>query len=203
VRVYVESNFVLEIVWEQEQEGPARRLLELAGEGSIELVIPAFALVEPHWTRQRRSTNRKAHLQRLVNEQRNLMRSSARAEVVVTVNRLIDQIGRMDAADDASHQNLVAHMAKTCRVLKLDGQEIMEGISVQAQTGLKYFDALMLATIVVDLGSSRPTGECAFVSRDSRAFDDPMVRKLLADLGCRYLASFDDAVRLALAGSRR
>jgi hypothetical protein len=48
VRVYVESNFVLEIVLEQEQHQACEAILTLAESRAIELALPAFALVEPY-----------------------------------------------------------------------------------------------------------------------------------------------------------
>jgi hypothetical protein len=49
MNVYVESNFVLEHALEQEQSESCQRLVSLATEGSIHLVIPAlFPRRTPH-----------------------------------------------------------------------------------------------------------------------------------------------------------
>ena len=54
MRVYAESNFVLEIVLEQEQHKACEELVSLAANQSIDLVLPAFALLEPYQTIVRR-----------------------------------------------------------------------------------------------------------------------------------------------------
>ena len=48
MRVYVESNFVLELVLEQEQHQACEEILTLAASRTIELALPAFALIEPY-----------------------------------------------------------------------------------------------------------------------------------------------------------
>jgi hypothetical protein len=50
MNVYVESNFVLEQALEQEQCESCERLIGMASARSLQLVIPAFSLAEPHGT---------------------------------------------------------------------------------------------------------------------------------------------------------
>lgn len=50
VIAYVESNFVLELAFEQAEMEACAELLALAKSGRIQLAVPAFALVEPLWT---------------------------------------------------------------------------------------------------------------------------------------------------------
>ena len=46
--VYVESNFVLEQSLQQEECDSCAEIIDLASEGRITLVAPAFSLAEPH-----------------------------------------------------------------------------------------------------------------------------------------------------------
>jgi hypothetical protein len=48
--VLAESNFVLELALRQEQFQHAERILELAEEKHIRLVVPACSLIEPYQT---------------------------------------------------------------------------------------------------------------------------------------------------------
>lgn len=203
MRIYVESNFLLEIVWEQAQEDSARRLLELAGGGSIELVVPSFALIEPYWTLRHRSGARQHHLEQLGNTKRALIRSRAGTDAAATVDRLIEQIGRLDVADDASYKDVVKEIFRVCRTVDLRSDEIVKGSSIMVQTGIGYFDAVLLATVLADLRAHPPIKECAFVSLDRRGFSDPTIQALLADLGCKYIGSFEDAVAFVTAVAQR
>jgi hypothetical protein len=48
VNVYVETNFVLELVFQQEQFVSCEQILQLSEAGRIKLTIPAYCLAEPH-----------------------------------------------------------------------------------------------------------------------------------------------------------
>lgn len=50
MRVYVETNFVLELALRQEQNESCEALLRLAEASRIGLVVPAFSLLEPYAT---------------------------------------------------------------------------------------------------------------------------------------------------------
>ena len=45
--VYVESNFILELAYLQEDHENCGRILKLAEAGKIQLILPAFAIAEP------------------------------------------------------------------------------------------------------------------------------------------------------------
>jgi hypothetical protein len=56
--LYIESNFVLEIVLAQEQASHAEQLLSLTEAHAIELAVPEFSINEPFSTLARRSNER-------------------------------------------------------------------------------------------------------------------------------------------------
>jgi hypothetical protein len=51
--VLAESNFVLELAFQQEEQDEVERLVVMAEAREVELVIPACALFEPYETRKR------------------------------------------------------------------------------------------------------------------------------------------------------
>jgi hypothetical protein len=59
VIVLAESNFVLELALRQEQFEHAQRILGLAEEKHLRLVVPACSLIEPYQTLIRRRGERK------------------------------------------------------------------------------------------------------------------------------------------------
>ena len=75
MRVYVETNFLLELVLEQEECAACEALITLAEEKKVELVVPAFSFVEPYGTLQRRASSREQLSQQLVKELRELGRT--------------------------------------------------------------------------------------------------------------------------------
>lgn len=76
MRVYVETNFVLECVLGQEQSQSCTAILTLATDGLIELVIPAFSVIEPYQRLTRRKRDRTDLKLRLDRERSEIARVS-------------------------------------------------------------------------------------------------------------------------------
>ncbi|MGE0541088.1 MAG: hypothetical protein AB7R89_13000 [Dehalococcoidia bacterium] len=92
--VYVESNWLLEIALEQEQNIAASTILELAEAGSITLAIPSFALSEPFSTLAYRRNRRRERLQDLqVSELIQLRRSASHRRVAERLDSLLSEMG--------------------------------------------------------------------------------------------------------------
>ena len=66
--VLAESNFVLELALRQEQFEHAQRILGLAEEKHLRLVVPACSLTEPYQTLIRRRRERKEFSRKLQDE---------------------------------------------------------------------------------------------------------------------------------------
>ena len=55
ILLYVETNYILELAFAQEQSESCQRLLEISEQGNLRLVIPAFSISECFETLIRRS----------------------------------------------------------------------------------------------------------------------------------------------------
>jgi predicted nucleic acid-binding protein len=82
VRIYVETNFVLELAFQQEQFASCEKILQLCETGQAQLVIPAYSLAELHEKLSRQANTRRDLQQMLDAELRQLGRT------VSYVNRL-------------------------------------------------------------------------------------------------------------------
>jgi predicted nucleic acid-binding protein len=58
MNVYVETNFILELAFMQEQYESCNRILSLCEAGSTNLVLPAFCIAESYETLIRRANRR-------------------------------------------------------------------------------------------------------------------------------------------------
>jgi hypothetical protein len=86
--VYVETNFLLELSFLQEEYGSCNEVLALAEAGTITLVIPAFSITEASIGRVRLAKQRIDFRERLTRELRELSRSKPYAEISVQTEPL-------------------------------------------------------------------------------------------------------------------
>jgi hypothetical protein len=58
LKVYVESNFVLELALVQEQHASCEQILILCEASDIQIIVPAYSIVEPYETLKRHHLDR-------------------------------------------------------------------------------------------------------------------------------------------------
>lgn len=194
MNVYVESNFVLELALEQEQCESCEQLIKLASTGSIRLVIPAFSLAEPHIALMRKSSDRSrlsAELQKHLSE---LARSKPYREAPGNFSELVAVLVRSAEREREGLERAIETILKTAVVIPLDSEMLYRGSGIQVGLDMSAQDSIVLASIVAHLVETKPPESC-FLNRNTKDFDDPIVREMLADLGCKFFARFDHGLR--------
>jgi predicted nucleic acid-binding protein len=203
VIVYVETNFVLELAFQQEDHESCRALLDLA-EGSpadLELALPAFCIGEAYERQVRRQRERKALHDRLRQELGELARSlpyAARSDEIRDVTRFLVESGE----DERGRLNAVLEgLYGAATLVPLDEAVAREARRQEARRGLEPQDALVYASVLCHLRQSAAMGPAAqdercFVTRDND-FANADIGADLEALGCKILFRFDAALRYA------
>jgi hypothetical protein len=205
MNVYVESNFVLEQALEQEQCESCEQLIGLASAGSVQLVIPAFSLAEPHGALLRTKNARSRLRNELLPHLRELARSRAYREVSANFDELADLLLRSTERERAGLQRTIERMIKAAQVIPLDSRVLDMAGSIESGFGLSAQDSIVLASIVSHLAETKPAESC-FLNRNTKDFDGPDVRETLDQYGCKFFGRFDEGLhyieaRLAKSGS--
>lgn len=121
MKIYVESNFVLELALQQEQASSCEEILELCEGVDRELVGPAYSLPEPYETLIRRRKERERIQRDLYVELQQLARSatySGRLDAFDAVSTLLIGTAEQDAARLEEVRSQIA--ASCCRALMRD-----------------------------------------------------------------------------------
>lgn len=189
--VYVESNFVLEIVLGQEQAASAEALLALAESGAITLVLPSFALAEPFAT----ITQRERARRRLVNDisatLKDLERSILYQSEATLVANAVAGLASIAGREYARLHSLTQRVLAVARRSELDGTRFSLALAYQSRYGLTPQDSIIYALVASDLQSVPPTETKCFITRNSRDFDDPDIVSELSGFNCRLFFDFD------------
>jgi len=192
VRVYVESNFVLEIVLEQEQYQACEEILRLAESRAFELALPAFALVEPYESMVRDERDGKRLAQSLRASATQLQRT---ASIVADVPRLHDAGDLLvRAAQEAwtRFNDLRMRLLDAAHLLALDAAAIRDASQLIAEFELGLPDAVVLASVLAD-ARAQPSPS-VFINRNAKDFDND-VKARLAQVNCLLLWSFNGGLQ--------
>jgi len=202
MNVYVESNFVLEQALEQEQCESCKELIGIASAGSIRLVVPAFSLAEPHIALMRRGNERSrlsAELQKHLSE---LGRSKTYREVSGNFSELAALLIASAERERAGLQSATDGMLKAAEIIPLDSDVFHQAGGIQVAFDMSVQDSIVLASIVSHLAATKPVESC-FLNRNTKDFDDPNVREMLDEFGCKFFGRFDDGLRYIQARLRK
>lgn len=196
MRVYAESNFVLEVVLEQEQHAGCAELIHLAEQGRIELSIPAFSLFEPFTTLYRRQRERHELHDRLQRELTLIGRTKAFSDEASasTLPALLVRSAQEASSRFAAVQE---RLLRVVRILPLTSDVFAAAREAQTTHGLELHDAIVFASVFGDL-EAKPAESC-FLNRNKKDFDDPTIVANLQARNCKMLGSFEDGARFVLA----
>jgi predicted nucleic acid-binding protein len=193
MKVYVESNFVLELAGGQEQHGSCMDLLDASRRGSIDLVIPAFCVIEPYYPLEGRR-RRRAELYRSLQQELGQIGRATAYERQSEVLRDISGVLIASADEDRmTLESVRLRIEEHVGIIPLDGATIARAGYVGQMYDLSPQDAVVLASLLSSLENS-PRDESCFITRNSKDFSDPDIGAELARFGCRVMFDFRDSV---------
>lgn len=194
MRVYVETNFVLELALDQEDRAHCEALLELASSRTISLRVPAYALLEPHETLTRRLREWES-LGREVQTQFGQLRRNP--QLVSEVDALRGLTVRAVDLARTGHEAARTRVLEVAEVLPVDATTLRMAESVRASHSLELPDAVMLATVLLDV--ERSDEDSLFVNKNTKDFGDPRVVQELRSHRCRHIGNFASALEAVRA----
>jgi hypothetical protein len=198
VRVYAESNYVLELVSEQSELASASELIADAAAGKLELVVPAFCFVEPYTTLFRRASDANVLQQDASKLLRQVERTGSLAARAATVHTDLEALLAHATQQNWNHFEKVSQrLLATCRIAPLTKDVLVESHKHVAALGLQLPDAVVLASVLADLSAS--PAKSIFVNKNVKDFDNPTIRALLQAGDCDIVNSFTGAIGRARA----
>lgn len=194
MRVYVETNFVLELALAQAQAPSCEEILSLAERGKIDLILPAFSLVEPFDTLRRRHGDRVEIHRHLDKDMKLLSRSHRHKAKLVgfrDVTRLLLQSTELEseALFETWRRVLAAgHLIPLSGAVLQQVEEVMETHDLQGQ------DAVVLASVLQHLTDALPGDRACFINLNRKDFFEASVKKRLLEHGCQLIDTFSSGL---------
>lgn len=191
--VYVESNFVLELAYQQEQNESCEYLLKFVSDNHIPLVIPAYCLVEPLVAWNQRSARRKEIADRLSRELRELGRSKPYSELVLESSTITSRLVQSTEEEKARLDAVIESIASVAHVIPMDFNIIDSAKDYREHLSLSPQDSVVYASVLNHLRNSSDEDKC-FLNKNSKDFMIPEIQDELASHNCRIIPSFGDGL---------
>jgi predicted nucleic acid-binding protein len=194
VNIYVETNFVLELAFEQEQCASCEQILQLCEAGQAKLIIPAYSLAEPHEKLSRQARSRRDLQQLLEAELRQLSRTASYANRIESIQDIASLMVQSNEEERQRFGQYRERLVNTGEVIALTAEIITEAASCETTYDLRPQDALVYTSVISHLQYDRPQKAC-FLNRNSKDFDSPDIVDELNQFNCRMIPRFDSGYR--------
>ena len=195
MKVYVESNFVLELALVQEQSASCEELLRLCRAGYLKLQIPAYSIAEPHETLVRRRKQRQRLKHDLDTELRQLARTSTHASRLDGFVALTALLIAIADQDDESLEEVLARIMAVANVIPLESAILTASSGYQRTHDFSPQDAIVYAAVIADLKDGRSVGPSCFLNRNAKDFNDQRIADELESFRCKFLSGFDSGLQ--------
>lgn len=187
--VYVETNFILELVLRQEESEAAEALLSLARESRITLTLPSFSLAEAYSKIGRRSADRIKLFRDVQAQTHDLSRSLQQQALSSNFSAFAASLLTLNETEVTRLVDVVGQIMEDAKLLEITLPIYRAGRDLVTRAVLKPQDANIYSSILADLSKRSDSIPKLFLGRDTD-FSTPTVTKELAQFGCEYLRSF-------------
>ena len=190
MNIYVETNFILELTFEQEQCSSCEQILKLVETEQAKLIIPAYSLAEPHEKLTRQARKRK-ELQRLLNaELTQLSRTDSYKSRIKSIQDIASLMVQSNEEEKHRFSQYRKRIFNIGEIVALTADILKEAVSHESAYDLTPQDALVYASVVNHLRCYKPPQAC-FLNRNSKDFDNPDIEEELNQFNCKIFLQFE------------
>ncbi|MBJ7901313.1 MAG: PIN domain-containing protein [Cyanobacteria bacterium RI_101] len=190
MNIYVETNFVLELTFEQEQCSSCEQILQLCEAGKVKLIVPAYSLAEPHEKLSRQARSRRQLQQSLDAELRQLLRTASYANRIKSIQNIASLMIQSNEEERHRFSQCRDRLLNVGEIVALNADILAEAAFYETAYDLTPQDALVYTSVIAHLRQDLPKQAC-FLNRNSKDFDSPDIIDELRQLSCRMIPRFD------------
>jgi predicted nucleic acid-binding protein len=191
VNIYVETNFVLELTFGQEEYKSCEAILQLCEQKRAKLIVPAYSLAEPHEKLGRQAKNRK-ELQKLLDiELGQLSRTSSYTSRIKSIQDIASLIVQSNEEERNRFIQYRERLLNVAEIVPLNTEILKEAASSETVYDLTPQDALVYVSVIHHLQIYQPLQAC-FLNRNFKDFNTPEIVDALKKFNCRMIPRFDD-----------
>lgn len=137
MNIYVETNFVLELTFQQEQFTSCEQILQLCEAGSAKLVIPAYSLAEPHEKLTRQAKSRRDLQQVLNTELQQLLRTTPYSSRISSIQDIASLLVQSNEDERQRFIQCRERLLKVAEVIELTASVLTKAAADEAPYDLR------------------------------------------------------------------
>lgn len=189
--IYVETNFILEIAFLQQDHERCQQIIDWASDDLLSLALPAFCIGEPYGTWTRRAKRRRRMLEQFNREMREMARSEPYAALRSHSNDVTQALVQSIEQEKSRLDQLLGDLMDVVELITLDETVFRAALHYQDAPGLPPQDALVYASVISHLRSN-DAEQRYFLNKNADDFANPDIVEELEVYGCRLFTHFGE-----------
>lgn len=191
MNIYVETNFVLELILLQEQFQSCEKILEICKKKKANLIIPSFSLPESLEKIHRQKTKRE-NLEKELNAEINQLSRTfgykKEIQRINDINLIFTKSIEEERVRFEKYKKLILNIAT---ILPLNAKILTDAVKHQSDFDLSPKDSIIFESILIHLNKNSSIQSC-FLNRDKKDFLIPQIITKFQNLNCKLVPSFRD-----------
>jgi len=193
MNVYVETNFVLELAFRQEQSQACEKIIQLGKKSVLTLVLPAYSLAEPHEKLSRQATQRIELQEKLEHEIHQLTRTAPYRDRINSIRDINGLLIQSNQEEREIFYNYLEILLKISHIIPLAPEILNSAVQTEQIFNLKPQDAIVYASVKTHLEKIKPEKSC-FLNRNVRDFGTLDIKNDLLKHNCKMISNFKDGL---------
>lgn len=193
--VCVETNFILELAFLQEEHEECATLLALPKTNpGMELALPAYCIGEAYEAWGRKYSHRKDAQKLLDREIGQLLRSKPYREQSTKFRELTNLLFRSGEEERHRLDQTLKTVLDIARIIPTEERTISEALTLQKSRSLGPQDSIVYASVLLHLRRRSNTTPNCFITKNSKDFLNPDIEDDLAEYDCKLLTTFNNGL---------
>lgn len=190
--VLVETNFVLELVFSRDKFASCRALIDMAEKKVIDLLLPAYSMVEPNEAIIRRRKARLKAYDTITSEIREINRSTPFEEAANQLAQLTGLLIQVGESEQDELRKVICQLLNVASLIDLNTGILQQALAFQADLSMSPQDAVVFASVLSVLGQRG--GPACFITKNTKDFSDPRIEDSLDPYDCKLLFDFENGL---------
>jgi predicted nucleic acid-binding protein len=182
MNVYVETNFILELAWMQEQYESCKNILTLCETGKAKLILPAYSIGETFEKLGRHKQVRKQLSDDFTKQLKELKRSSFYKDRIRTFD--MDMVAVFLQNTELENENLLNthdRLFSVAEIIPMETDVLVTAKNVELNSPQ---DSIVYASILKHLYLNNTEKSC-FLNKNTKYFNDPAIKEELRNNKCK------------------
>lgn len=198
MNVYVETNFILELVFAQEQATSCEQILQLCESRKAALIIPAYSLAEPHEKMIRQTRKRRNLRSELDIEIRQLLRTLTDHQRIDRIQEVADLLIESTREERQRWERYLKRILNIAYITPLTADILADAATCEITYRLSPQDALVLASVMENLQEVKSQTAC-FLNRNTKDFSNPDIQDISSQFNCQMIPNFDQGYQFIVS----